>query len=699
MPDAEFDRLLKELADLEERNPEWDDPNSPTKRVGGAAIEKFHTVRHAAPMLSIDNTYSEVEVREWHARVLKLLKSPARDGALFSSSEPDPVRFVCDPKVDGVALSIRYERGAFVRAVTRGDGVQGDDVSHVARTVRSIPLAINEGADGGTVPDVLEIRGEIYLPLSVFEKLNTERDLAGDDPFMNPRNAAAGALKQLDPRSAAQRRLSFYAHGRGEVSDPSFATSYSEFLGRLKAFGIPTNPHTKVCDTVEDVLRAIEAFDRQRRTLDYATDGMVVRVDDFSAQAELGTTSKSPRWAIAYKYPAERKTTELLRVEHQVGKTGKITPRAVMSPVLIAGTTVQHATLHNYGQVRKKDIRVGDTIVVEKAGEIIPYVVEVVAERRPKGARKIEPPDRCPECEGPVEIEPPGASDDPESESARRCVNPECPAQIREKLIWFAGRKQMDIAGLGEQTIDLIRETKQIPLQSFSDIFRLHEHRGALVQLERMGERKVENILQGISDAKSRGLSRVLAGMGIRHVGDVTARMLCRRFKDIDALLHASVEELMPKALGRKEAEALGFDPDPQSRPETGLGKDTAPAVYEYLHSAQAQHTFSDLARAGVDLTSKEFSERPSRLSQAGPFAGKTVVLTGTLEHYERDPLARILESLGAKVTGSVSKKTDLVIAGESAGSKLQKAQELGIETWDESKLLSALAEAGVKPQ
>ncbi|MFN0134252.1 MAG: NAD-dependent DNA ligase LigA, partial [Phycisphaerales bacterium] len=445
-------------------------------------------------------------------------------------------------------------------------------------------------------------------------------------------------------------------------------------------------------------------------SLDYATDGMVIRVDDFAQQARLGTTSKSPRWVIAYKYPAERKLTILNDVEHQVGKTGRITPRASLQPVLVAGTTVRHATLHNYGQIAKKDIRLGDTVEIEKAGEIIPYVLGVVLDKRPRGAKPITPPDICPECGGPVEVDPPESADSPSLETSRVCVNPECPAQIREKLIWFAGRKQMDIEGLGEKTVDQIRATslpaddprrgsaelgipadaEPIPLAHFGDVFRLAQYRDRLIALDRMGEKKVDNLLAGIEDAKSRGLARVLAGMGIRHVGDTTAKLLARRYQSLDALLDASVRDLMPNAkLSEADAARLSIPRDPPGGQETGLGKDTAPIVHAYLHSKVAAKTFADLRAFGVDLSSKDF--RPADAPATGPFVGKTIVLTGTLEHFERESLKALLESLGAKVSGSVSSKTSLVIAGESAGSKLDKARELGIDIWNEPQLLHNL--------
>lgn len=694
MPDAEFDRLLAELASLEAAHPELADPTSPTQRVGGEAIDSFRSVAHAVPMLSIDNTYSEPDVREWYARVAKGLSS---GDSLFSSSSDQPIILTADPKIDGVALSLRYEQGKLARAVTRGDGSKGDDVTHAARTIRSVPLSL----DTPNPPDVLEVRGEVYFPLKEFERINAERELADEDALMNPRNAAAGTLKQLDPKEVAKRRLAFVPHGRG-VMPAGFASSHSEFLERLKQFGFAVNPHVRACRGVDEALRAIEDFDKKRRSLDYATDGMVVRVDSFAQQDSLGTTAKSPRWVIAFKYPAERKLTRLVRVEHQVGKTGKITPRAVMEPVLLAGTVVQHATLHNYGWLRsirtdlslpeEQDPRThlceGDMIEIEKAGEIIPYVLRVDLSQRPKGAKKVHAPDHCPACKGPVEVE-----EDAGEETGRFCLNPSCPAQIREKLIWFAGRKQMDIEGLGEKTVDLIRASA-VPLNSFPDIFRLREYAAMLVTLDGLGDRKVEKLLEGIDAAKSRGLARLLAGLGIRHVGDVTAKMLARQFPNLDALLEADERLLRPKSLSKKEAVELGLPEDPADRAETGLGKDTAPAVHAFLHSPQAKSLFKELRALGVDVASLDFAA--SKAAAAGPLAGKTFVITGTLEKYEREDLKAILEKLGAKVSGSVSKNTSVVVVGASAGSKLDKARELGIETWDEPLLLKSLADLGL---
>ncbi len=707
MPDPEFDALLSELARLEREHPELDDPDSPTHRVGGEPFDGFEQVRHRVPMLSIDNTYNEDEVREWYERVIAGLGGARRRGGngggiggagLFGGGEGlAGVRVVADPKIDGVAMSLRYERGRLACAATRGDGTTGDDVTANVRTIRAVPTVLH-GAD---VPAVLEVRGEVFIPLSEFQRINDERQAEGLELFMNPRNACAGTLKQLDPRKVATRRLRFYAYGRGEVSE-GFAGSHAELMGKIRELGIPTNPSAVVCESLAEIMAAIHDFAPRRDTLDYATDGMVIRVDRYEQQEKLGYTAKSPRWVIAFKYPAEQKRTRLLAVDAQVGKTGRITPRARLEPVLVAGTTVQHATLHNYGRARdlpvterpteRTELRIGDTVVVEKAGEIIPQVVSVVLSERPRGAPKVEPPDRCPVCRGPVEIEPPEAESDPSRETGRSCANPECPAQIEEKLIWFAGRRQMDIEGLGEKTVRQIRAESTIPLNSFADIFRLPEHREALLALERMGEKKVENLLEGIAAARSRGLARILAGMGILHVGDATAKLLARAFPDIDALMAARVEDLMPAAVAnmssRKRAE-LGYA-EPAAVYETGLGETTAPAVHEYLHSPQAQKTFRELRETGVDLRSHDYRP-PSAPAAAGPMSGKTVVITGTLERYKRDELRAVLESLGAKVTDSVSKKTDLLIAGTEAGSKLEKARALGIHIWDEATLLKEL--------
>ena len=691
MSDREFDEQLAELQRLEDEH-DLHDLSSPTQRVGGEPVDGFKTVKHARPMLSIDNSYSEQDVRDWASRVARRTEVEREEDrtGLFGKAAETTI-FACDPKIDGVAISVRYEDGKLVQALTRGNGVQGDEITTHARRIRSLPLVLPEASDRF---GVLEIRGEVYMPTAEFEHINNQREADGEDLFMNPRNATAGTLKGLRPDLVAQRGLGFIAHGFGEV-DGDLPPTHSASINLLRSFGVPVN-ETLTVDSVEKVIEAIGTFAKRMHELPYAVDGMVVRVDSFELQKCLGTTSKSPRWCIAYKYPAERKPTLLKDIEIQVGKTGKVTPRAVMEPVLLAGTMVSHATLHNFGLLAEKDLRIGDTVMVEKAGEIIPQVIEVVdpegAER--KNRKAFSPPTQCPRCSGPLEIE----RDESERETARRCINPECPAQIRERLIWFAGRTQMDIDGLGEKTIDqiLASEDPQIPLEHFADIFRLREHREALLKLDRMGEKKVDNLLAGIEAAKDRGLAKVLAGMGVRHLGDSTAKALCTMFPDLDALLAAPEEMLRPKTLKKDRARELGLPEDPKDRPSTNLGNDTAPIIHEWLHSETGRHALDALREVGVDLTSHDYIEPGSDAAAKmadSPVSGKTIVLTGTLERFTRPELTKKLEALGAKVTGSVSSSTDLLIAGEKAGSKLKKAGELGIETWDEATMFDRIGE------
>ncbi len=707
MPDSEYDVLLAELVVLEQDHPELDDPNSPTKRLWEEPIEGFETVEHAMPMLSVDNTYSDDEVIAWAKRTWQEIDPGFRSvlvqrdalvdgdtGTLFGDADAPttkkgredagramvsealekgeqarfPFKAVVDPKVDGVALSLRYEDGKLIRAVTRGDGQRGDDITPNARAIRSIPLVLEIASE---IPKVLEIRGEAYLPIKAFEAINEKREAEGEELFMNPRNACAGTLKQREPSVVQERGVAFIAHGMGVIEPSDSIDAYTEYLALLGRAGVPVSSDATLCEDVDAILAAIAKIHTDSRKHTYPIDGAVVRINSIPEQRRLGHTSKSPRWCIAFKYPAERKETKLLGVNFQVGKTGRITPRATMEPVLLAGTTVTHATLHNMGEIRRKDLRLGDTVIVEKAGEIIPQVIAPVLKDRKKGSKKIKAPTECPACGGPIEIEPESLESDEIhdsiEETGRRCINPECPAQIREKLIWFAGRKQMDIDGLGEKTIDVIRDGSDIPLERFADVFRLSEHRETLVTLDRMGEKKADNLLAGIEASKGRGLSRLLGSLGIRHIGSANARLLAMRYDGIEALSAATMEDL----------ESI-----------EGFGPVRARVLHDYLCSDAGRSTFESLAKLGVDLTSKEASAPTAGENE---FAGKSIVLTGTLEHFKREDLKMILQGLGAKVTGSVSAKTDLLIAGESAGSKLTKAESLGVEIWDESALISAL--------
>jgi len=660
MSDRDYDDLMRELIVLEEKFPDFADPGSPSQRIGGSPIDGFRTVAHVVPMMSIDNTYSIEDLRAWHERVLRGLHRTS-DAALFGQ---EGVRFYCDPKVDGVAVSLRYEGGELIHAVTRGDGVRGDDVTAQIRTIRAIPLRLaphkskagHRGGSSPRIPAILEVRGEIYMPNAEFERINREREVAGEPVFANARNSTAGTLKSLDPGVVAERRLSFMAHGRGEIAGWDDLESASEFFARVRSLGVPVSPMAQVCATFDAVVAAIEEFASKRGSLGYGVDGMVVRVDRFDQQGELGATSKSPRWCIAYKYPAEQGETTLLHVDWQVGKNGTLTPRATMQPIFLAGTTITHATLHNIEEIHRKEIRIGDRIIIEKAGEIIPQVVRVLEDKRIGGEKKIEAPAKCPACSAPTEREGPKVY----------CVNPECPAQFREKLKWFVGRGQMDIDGMGEKLVDQLVDAGLV--HHFADIFTLK--REQLLSLERMGDKSADNLLRAIEEAKGRGLACVLAGLGIPHIGTATAKTLARYFPDAKSLLQADQATLLEL-------------PD--------FGEITAETVHLYLQSRQGRGAFERLEKAGVDLASREYQSARSQPASRSEFTGKTIVLTGSLESFERKELSDLLESMGAKVAGSVSKKTDLVIAGDSAGSKLDKARELGIDIWDEKRLLSAL--------
>ena len=641
MSDRDFDLRLAELASLEALHPELHDPDSPTSRVGGEPVPGFETAFHVVPMTSIDNTYSVEDLRAWHDRVVK---------GLDDLVEPGRFEMVCDPKIDGVAISLRYEEGRLVSATTRGDGTKGDVITSNVRAMRSIPVRLDTDAP----PAIFEVRGEIVMPNSSFERLNVEREAVGEPLFANARNSTAGTLKSLDPKITAGRGLRFLAHGRGELVGLEVG-GYAAFLEIAKSYGLPINDQAASFDSIEAVIERVESFRDDRQALGFGVDGMVIRLDRFDLQAELGATAKAPRWAIAFKYPAEQAITTLTAVEWLVGKGGTLTPRATMEPVLVAGTTVQHATLHNIEEIRRKDIRIGDRVVVEKAGEIIPQVVEPVASSRSGMEESIEPPSNCPDCGGTIEQEGPKLY----------CINPECPAQFREKLKWFVGRDQMDIDGLGEKLIDQLVDADLV--HHFADLFTLKQE--DLLELERMGEKSAQKLLDGLETARDRGLTRVLAGLGIRHIGASAAKMLARNFKDAQALLAADVDTL----------EAL---PD--------FGEITAQSLHEHLASEPARETFRRLAEVGVSLESDLYrSPDEQDLIIDSCFAGKTIVITGTLESFGRKELGERLESLGATITGSVSRKTDLVIAGEKAGSKLAKAIELGVETWDESRLRS----------
>ncbi len=640
--DQQYDALLRELRDLEAAHPDLITPDSPTQRVGEQPLPGFEHVRHAVPMLSIDNTYSADELREFDRRVAKGL-----DGAAYT--------YVVDPKIDGVAVSLRYEDGMLVLGATRGDGTTGDNITQNLRTVRSIPLRL--AGDGW--PRVLEVRGEVFWPRPDFDKTNEQRVAAGQTPFANPRNATAGTLKQLDARLVAQRGLRFIAHGYGEVS-PALPdiTRYSELVERLRKWGIPTNEHSRLCDGIDAVINFVRAWETQRRALDYDTDGLVIKLDDLEQRRTLGSTSKAPRWCMAYKYAAEQAESRVRSIDFQVGKLGTITPVANLEPVQLAGTTVKRASLHNFDQVRRLDLHDGDVVTVEKAGEIIPQVVAVDASRRQPDASAVTPPDRCPECRGEVVQDAGGVY--------VRCINPSCPAQVVERLKFFCGRDQMDIEGAGAKLVEQL--VKAGLVHTYADLYRLPDRRDELLELERLGEKSVDNLLKGIAASKQQPLSRVLAALNIRHIGANTAELLAKHFENLDTLMAADAETLQSV---------------------DGIGPEMAASLRRWFDSDTGQVIIADLKSVGVNLT------EPVEERQGGDgtdLTGKTFVITGMLETYSRKEIEDLIKARGGKTTSSVSRKTDYVIAGENPGSKLQKAEELSVPVLREGDFEDMLA-------
>ena len=623
--DAAFDALMRELVALEGEHPDLALPDSPARRVGGAPAEGFPTVAHRVPMLSLENAYSWEEAEAWHARVAKNLsgRSPA---------------FVAELKIDGLSVSLRYEEGRLVRGATRGDGSRGEDVTGNVRTIRTIPLRIPET---GTV----EVRGEVYYTKKSFEKLNADREADGEPVFANPRNAAAGTLRLLDSRETARRRLDAWLYAI--VESPHPPASQHEVLERLEAWGFPVNPHRRRCPAFEDVRAFVEDWGEKRHGLNFETDGVVVKVDRRALQEELGSTAKSPRWALAYKYPPEEATTVVRSIDVQVGRTGVLTPVAHFDPIPLAGTTVQRATLHNYEDLARKDVRVGDTVAVEKGGDVIPKITRVLLAKRPKGAKPFRMPERCPVCGEPVVQE--------EGEVATRCVNPACPAVVREALRHFCTRRAMDIEGLGEKLVDQLVTAGL--LSDVASIYDLTAER--LLGLERWGEKSASNLLAEIQKSKKNDLSRLLYGLGIRHIGEKAAKTLARHFGSLDALAAASQDELTAVE---------------------EVGPNTAVAIAAWFSHPRHRELVEKLRRHGVHL----LAEQPA--AAGGPLSGRTVVITGTIPGVTRDEAAARLEAAGARMAGSVSKKTDFLVAGEDAGSKLSKAQELGVRTvtWDE---------------
>ncbi len=633
--DKEYDALLKRLEAIEAEHPELITPDSPSQRVGGQPIEGFRSVRHSVPMLSIDNTYNYEEVREWDARVRKGLNAG------------EPVHYVVELKVDGVAVSLRYEQGRLVLGATRGDGETGDDVTENIRTVRGVPLVLADDP-----PPILEVRGEVYMTNADLVRLNAMRVAAEQNPFENPRNSTAGALKLLDSRLCAQRHLRFLGHGLGEVSGVS-ATSYSETLKRIKGWGIPVTPHSARYEAIDDVIAHAERWHDERNRLEFQTDGLVVKVDDLAQRERLGYRSKSPRWVIAYKYAAEQAVSKILDIRCQVGKTGKLTPVADLSPVRLAGTTVSRATLHNADEIARKDIRIGDAVVIQKAGEIIPQVVRVEVESRDGSEVPYIFPTICPSCGAAVERG--------EGEVDFRCSNPswKCPAQLAESIFWFAHRDAMDIENLGEKIVKQLVAKGLV--KGWADLYRLDET--SLIDLERMGEKSAANLIKALEASKTRTLDRLLAGLTIRHVGVRVAEVLAERFGTLEALRASSLADL-------------------EAVPE--IGKVVAASVFDFFADPDNARAVDDLISVGV---SPSVLVRHKGIGGKLPMAGKTVVITGTLPKRSRPEAEALIKAAGGKVTGSVSKSTSLLVVGEDAGSKLDKAKALGITIVDEAGL------------
>jgi DNA ligase (NAD+) len=642
--DAEYDALERELEQLEEEHPDLVTEDSPTQRVGHPVSGELPEVRHSRPMLSLDNVYSEQELRDWAARLRRALGA-GDDVALTYSLEH---------KIDGVSVAVIYRDGKLNQAISRGDGRVGEDITGNVRTIRSIPLEL--------VDDVtdLEARGEIYYPLEAFERMNAEREQAGESTFANPRNAAAGTLRQLDPAIVSERPLAVQ-FWQAVVVDGRAPGRHSEGLDRLAELGLVTNRHRKLAEGIEDVLEYVQHWEANRDDLPYEVDGIVIKLDRTDLQEEAGSTAKAPRWAIAYKFPAEQGRSRLLGVEIQVGRTGVLTPVARLEPVRIAGSTVSRATLHNFDEVERKDIRIGDLVKVEKGGEVIPKIVGPVLSERGDDVRRIERPRQCPACGSEAVQE--------EGEVALRCVNPACPARVREALEHFVSRNAMNIEGIGPKVVEQLVDKGLV--ENLADLYHLDRER--LVALERMGEKSADNLLREIEQSRELPLHRLLFALGIRHVGQRAAATLARRFGSLEALLEVVDQEDAGERLSELD----------------DIGPRTADAVVRFFRSESGRDLVERLAREGA----WEEPDSGGGESEAGPLGGATVVITGSLEGWTRSELAERLEKAGARVTSSVSSKTDYLVAGEDPGSKLDKARELGVRVVDQPELEQWLGE------
>jgi DNA ligase (NAD+) len=632
--DFEFDKLIKKLMELERQFPELITPDSPTQRVGEQPLTGFATVEHSSPMLSLDNCYSLEELREFEERIKKLIPG-------------EKIDYVAELKIDGLGISAIYRDGTYVQAVTRGDGFRGDDVTPNVKTIRSMPLSIKDSRE-------IEVRGEIYLPFSSFQKINQEKEKRGESLFANPRNAAAGSLRQLDPKEVAPRQLDVFLYYIF-IDGKEQATQWKN-LQTLRELGFKTNPNSRHCPTLEDVTSFWEEWREKRDSLEYDVDGIVVKVNSTKQHEALGRTAKFPRWSIAFKFPARQATTQIEDIIIQVGRTGALTPVAILKPVKLSGITISRSTLHNEDEIRRKDIRIGDYVLIERSGDVIPNVVSVMKERRTGKEKKYIFPSRCPACHS--------ATFKPEGEAISRCTNPSCPAKLRESLLHFASRRAMNIEGLGDALVDLLMAVKLV--KNIPDIYSLKYE--DLVKLERMGPKSSQNLLDEIEKSKHRDLDRLIYALGIRHVGERTAQALAAHFKSLERLAKASLEELTQvEDVGPTVAESIAF----------------------FFKQPENVKLVNKLKEIGLNFSYKE----PSRV-RGLPLSGKTFVLTGTLSSLTRDQAKEIIEEMGGAVSASVSNKTAYLVVGESPGSKLDKARKFGIPTLNEKEFLKMVKKA-----
>jgi DNA ligase (NAD+) len=641
--DYKYDMLMKRLEELEELFPEFITSDSPTRRVRGEPTRVFPLMRHRKPMLSLSNTYNEEEIRDFDRRVRTLL----RPGESYE--------YVCELKIDGVAMSLIYENGILQRAVTRGDGEQGDEVTNNVKTIRSLPLRLE------TIDEELkniEVRGEVYYPRAEFEKLNRQRINAGELPFANPRNSAAGTLKLQDARIVAKRPLRIFCYYQDPLSAGTFLKNHYDSLKTLGKLRFPVNTNYRLCKNINEVIQYWQAWEDKKEILPFEVDGVVVKINNFEQQQRLGATAKSPRWAIAFKFATKQAETELLNIRWQVGRTGIVTPVADLEPVQLLGTTVSRATLHNLDEIERLDVRTGDTVIIEKGGEIIPKIIRVVENKRPADSKPYQPPTNCPVCHTQL-VRPVG-------EVALVCENVACPAQVAGRIIHFAARRALDIEGLGEKAVELLLNNNLI--KDYGDLYSLKEKAGDIANLERMGEKSAENLLNGIESSKTRPLARLIFGLGIRYVGEGAAKLLANYFHSIDKIRETAVEELA-------EVE--------------GIGEKTAESIKDFFNRGENIAVLEKIRNAGMPFT-EEVAETPAREAE-DRFSGKSFVFTGALSRFSRDEAGEAVEQRGGKVIKSVSKKTDYVVVGEDPGSKYQKARQLGVTILSEEEFLKML--------